>query len=185
MTSCQREQKPEPFLVQRALEDESDAAGLSAQWLYAERTGSVEGVRSVRQQDLAPERRRLFRAHMSTGAEGVGGGLGVDVEPRLAAQPQRHVGAPGPTHGALALLTLSLHLRVAASSPAVVTVHMAAVQVGPGLLLVQDVLAAQAGEGQRVETHGALGPPGVQLLSQRLQVFDGGRGGQALGRPPQ
>lgn len=175
----------ERFLVQRALEDESDAAGLSAQRLDAERAGGVEGVRAVRQRDLTPVRCRLLRAHVTAGDEGVRGGLGVHVEARLAAQPQRHIGAPCPAHGALALLTLRLHLGVAPPPPAVVAVHVAAAQVGPGLLLVQDVFATQAGKGQRVEAHGTLRPPGVQLLPQRLQVFDGGRGRQALGCPPQ
>lgn len=48
------------LLVQRALEDESDAAGLCAQRLDAERAGGVEGVRAVRQRDLTPEARRLL-----------------------------------------------------------------------------------------------------------------------------
>lgn len=54
------DKKSEWFLVQRALEDESDTAGVSAQWLDAERAGGVEGVRAVRQRDLTPVRRRLL-----------------------------------------------------------------------------------------------------------------------------
>lgn len=167
------------------MEDESDAAGLSGQRLDTERAGGVEGVRAVRQRNLTPVRRRLLRADVTAGDEGVGGGLRVHIQPRLTAQPQRHVGAPRPAHGALSLLTLGLHLRVAAPPPAVVPVHVAAPQVGPGLLLVQDVFAAKAGEGQRVEAHRTLRPPGVQLLPQSLQVFDGGCVRQTLGRPPQ
>lgn len=63
--------------------------------------------------------------------------------------------------------------------------HMAAAQVDPWLLLVQDVFAAQAGERQCVEAHGTLRPPGIQLLPQRLQVFEGGSVSQALSCPPQ
>lgn len=173
------------LLVQRALEDESDAAGLCAQRLDAERAGGVEGVRAVRQRDLTPERRRLLRADVTAGDEGVGGGLRVHVEAGLAAQPQRHVGAPRPAHGALSLLTLRVHLGVTTPPPAVVAVHVAAAQVGPGLLLVRDVFAAKAGEGQRVEADRTLRPPGVQLLPQGLQVFDGGGVRQTFSRPPQ
>ena len=66
-----------------------------------------------------------------------------------------------------------------------VAVHVAAAQVGPGPLVVQHLTAPQAGEGQRVEAHGALGPARIQLLPQRFQVLYGGRAGQALGRAPQ
>jgi len=173
------------LLVQRALEDESDAAGLGAQRLDAERARGVEGVRAARQRDAAPEGRRLLRADVAAGHEGVRRRLGVHAEARLAAQPQRLVGAPRPAHGALPLRARRLHLGVAAAAPAVVAVHVAAAQVGPGPPLVHHVLAPQAGERQRVEAHGALRPPGVQLLPQRLQVFDGGRVRQALRRPPQ
>lgn len=62
---------------------------------------------------------------------------------------------------------------------------MAASEVGPGLFLIQDLLAAEAGEGQGVETYGALGPPGIQLLPQGLQVLHGGSAREALGRAPQ
>ena len=172
-------------LVQWTLEDESDAGHVSAQRPDAEWAGSMEGVRAVWQQDLTPVRRCLLGADVTTGDKGVSGGLCIQIESRLAAQPQRHIGALRPAHGALSLLTLRLHLGVAASPPAVVAVHMAATQVSPGLLLIQDVFAAQAGEGERIEAHRTLRPPGVQLLPQHLQVFDGGGVCQALSCPPQ
>ena len=174
-------------LVQGPLEDESDITALSSQLLDAEWTGSVEGVRAVRQRDLAPEACRLLRAHVTTGAEGMSGWCGVQVERCLTAQPEGHVGAFCPAHGALALPTLLrvLLLGVAVAAPPVVAVDVSAAQVGPRLLLVQDLLAPQAGEGECVEAHGALGATGVQLLAQRLQVFDGGRARQALRRAPQ
>lgn len=105
---------------------------------------------------------------MAAGDEGVGGGRRVQIEARLAAQPQRNVGASCPTHGALAVLNFCLQLRLTVASPGVVAMHVAAAHVSPGLLLVQHLLAAQAGKGQGVETYGALGPSGIELLSQRL-----------------
>lgn len=122
---------------------------------------------------------------MAAGHKGVGGGLGVYIKAWFTAQPQRNVGPLRPTHGALPLLALCVHLRVASPSPAVVAVHVTAAQVGPGLLFIQYVLASQTGEGQRVEAHGALRPPSVQLLPQRLQVLDCGRLCKALGGAPQ
>lgn len=122
---------------------------------------------------------------MATGDKGVGRGLRIDVEPRLAAKPQWHIRTPRTAHGALPLLTLCFDLRITAPSPAMVAMHMAAAQVCPWLLLIQDVLATQAGEGQCVEAHGTLWPPGIQLLPQGLQVFDSGSEGQSFGRAPQ
>lgn len=119
---------------------------------------------------------------MSAGVEGVSGRSRVHVEARLAAQPQRHVRAPGPAHGALPEAVLPL---LAVVAPVVVAVHVAALQVHPRLLLVRRVLAAHGGEGQRVEAHGALRPSRVDLLPQRLQVFEGGGARQTLGRAPQ
>lgn len=109
------------------------------------------------------------------------GGPGVHVKPGLAAQPQRHVGANGSAHGALALVGF----RVAAVAPVVVAVHVAAVQVHPRLLFVYDIFSLHAGEGQGVEAHGALGPGCVDLLPQSLQVLDGRRAREPLGRAPQ
>lgn len=119
---------------------------------------------------------------MAAGVEGVRGGGGVQVEARLAAQPERHVGALGAAHGALALAALAL---LAVVAPVVVAVHVAALQVHPRLLLVRRVLAPHGGEGQRVEAHGALRPRRVDLLPQRLQVLEGGGAREALGGAPQ
>lgn len=113
------------------MEDESDAGRVGAQRLDTE----WAGLRAVRQRDLTPVRRCLFRADMSTRDEGVGGGLRVHVEARLAAEPQRHVGPPRPTHGTLPILMLRLIRRAAAPRPAVVPVHVATAQIHPGLLL--------------------------------------------------
>lgn len=52
--------KSQWLLVQRALEDEPDAARLPAQKLDAERAGGVEGVSPMWQWDLAPIGRRLL-----------------------------------------------------------------------------------------------------------------------------
>lgn len=174
-----------PLLVEGSLEDESDVALLTAQLLGAERTGGVEGVGAVRERDLAPEGRRFLRADVSAGAEGVCGRSGIDVEARLAAQPQRHVRALRPAHGALPQPALPSLPLLTVVPPVVVAVHVAALQVDPGLLLVGRVFAAHGGEGQRVESHGALRAGCVDLLPQRLKVFEGGGAGEALGRAPQ
>lgn len=180
-----REPPPPPALVEGPLEDESDVALLGAQLLGAEGAGGVESVRAVRQRDLAPEGNRLLRADMSAGVEGVGRRSRVHVEARLAAQPQRHVGPLRPAHGALPHAALPALPLLAVVPPVVVAVHVAALQVHPGLLLVGRVLAAHGGEGQRVEPHGALRAGRVDLLAQRLQVFEGGGAREALGRAPQ
>lgn len=151
--------------VQRALEDEFDAAGLCVQWMNTERAGGVESMCAVGHQDLPPVHRCLLRADVTARNKGVCGRSCVHVEARLAAQPQRHVRAPSPTHGALPLLALLLHLGVPAPTPGVVTVHVAAAEVGPGLLLIQNVFASQARESECIEAHRALRPPGIQLLA--------------------
>lgn len=122
---------------------------------------------------------------MAAGHEGMSGGLCVYVEGWLAAEPQRHVGSLRSTHGAFPLLALRFHLGFTAPSPAVVAVDMSTAQVRPRLLLVQDVLASQTGEGQSVEADGALWASGVELLPQGLQVLDRGGAGEALCRTPQ
>lgn len=122
---------------------------------------------------------------MAAGHEGMSGRLCVYVEGWLAAEPQRHVRSLRSTHGAFPLLALRLHLGLTAPSPAVVAVDMSTAQVRPWLLLVQDVLASQTGEGQSVEADGALWAAGVELLPQGLQVLDRGGAGEALCRTPQ
>lgn len=104
---------------------------------------------------------------MSTRGEGVRGRSCVHVKSCLTAKPQRHVGAHSPAHGTLPLVGL----RVAAVAPVVVAVYVAAAEVRPGLLLLHHLLPVDAGEGQRVEPHGALRPRGVDLLPQGLYVF--------------
>lgn len=173
------------FLVQRTLEYESDKTSVSPERVDAERAGGVECVGAVRQRDLTPVRCRLLRTDVAAGDEGVSGALGVYVEGRFAAQPQRHVGPLRSAHGTLPLLALRLHLGRPPASPAVVAVDMSAAQVCPRLLLIQHVLASHAGEGQGVEADGALGPAGVELLPQRLQVFDRGSASEALCCTPQ
>lgn len=167
--------------VDWALEDEPDAVLLPDQLCGTEGAGGVEGVGAVGQGDLGPVLGGLLRAHVSAGGEGVGGGPCVHVEARLAAQPEGHVGAHSPAHGALALVGF----RVAAVAPVVVAVHVAAAEVGPGLLLLHHLLAADAGEGQRVEPHRALRPGGVDLLPERLDVLLGGCVEEAVCGPPE
>lgn len=145
----------------------------------------MESVGAVWEGDLAPEGRCLLRADVSTGVEGVSGRSRVNIETRLTAQPQRHIRAFRPAHGALPQTALPALPLLAVVPPVVVTVHMAALQIDPGLLLVRSVLPPHGGEGQRVETNGALRPGRVDLLTQRLQVFEGRGAGQALSRAPQ
>lgn len=173
------------LLVEGSLEDESDVTLLASQLLGAEGAGGVEGVRAVRQWDLTPEGRRLLRTNVATGVKGVGGRGGVDVEPRLAAQPQRHVRPFGSTHGALPVPALPALPLLAVVAPVVVAVHVAALEVDPGLLLVRRVLAMHGGEGQRVEAHGTLRAGRVDFLPQRFQVLEGGGARQAFSRAPQ
>lgn len=106
---------------------------------------------------------------------------GIHIKSRFTPEPQRHIGADGAAHGALAVLAVPL-LFV---PPIVVAVHVAAVQVHPRLLFVYDIFSLHAGEGQGVEAHGALGPGCVDLLPQSLQVLDGRRAREPLGRAPQ
>lgn len=109
----------------------------------------------------------------------------VHVKARLAAQPQRHVGPFGSAHGALPEAALPALPLLAVVAPVVVAVHVAALEVDPGLLLVRRVFATHGGEGQRVEAHGTLRARRVDLLSQRLQVFEGGGARQAFSSAPQ
>ncbi len=139
--------------VQR-LKDEPDALAVAGERTYAEGAGGAEAVGAVRQQQSAPEGSGALRAHVSAGAEGVRGGRGVQVEGRLAAQLQRHVQAPGAAQRALTLALLQLlsalgPVLLGAAPPAVLSVHVAAGQVGPGLV-VRAGGALQAGEGQGV-----------------------------------
>lgn len=66
-----------------------------------------------------------------------------------------------------------------------VAVDMAAAEVSPGLLFFYHFFAVDAGKGQRVQPHGALGPRGVDLLPQGLNVFLSGRVEQAVCCSPQ
>lgn len=142
----------------------------------------MESVCAMRERDLTPEGRRLLRADMSTGVEGVSGRSCVDVEARLTAQPQGHEGALRSTHGALPEPALPF---LAVVAPVMVAVNMAALQIDPRLLLIRCILAAHGREGQGVEAHGALRPSRVDLLPQCLQVFESGGARQALSGAPQ
>lgn len=132
---------------------------------------------------------------MPAGRERVRGGTRIHVQRRLAAQPQWHVRADRPAQRALAvppsappatiLPSALLAVPLGPLAPVVAPVHVPAGQVRPGLALLQAVAAGQAWEGQRVEAHRALRAPGVQLQTQRVQVPQGGRPQQALGRAPQ
>lgn len=122
---------------------------------------------------------------MAAGVKGMSGRGGVYVKPRLAAQPQRHVRAFSSAHGTLPEPALPALPLLPVVAPVVVAVHVATLEVDPGLLLVRRVLATHGGEGQRVEAYGTLGAGRVDLLPQRLQVFEGGSARQAFSSAPQ
>lgn len=129
---------------------------------------------------------------MAAGAESVSGRPGIQVQPSLTAQPQRHIGAYSPAHGALPLPSAGWccapgagRTLLLAVAPVVVAVYMAAVDIDPGLLLVNDLALSQTGKGQSVEAHRTLGPGGVQLLAKGLQLFEGGGVAESSGGPPQ
>lgn len=129
---------------------------------------------------------------MATGAESMSRRPSVQVQSSLTAQPQRHIGAHSPAHGALPLPCAgwccapgaggTLLLAVA---PVVVAMHVATVDVDPGLLLVDNLALSQAGEGQSVEAHRTLWPGSIQLLAKGLQLFQGGGVAESGGCPPQ
>lgn len=129
---------------------------------------------------------------MAAGAESVCGWPGIQVQSSLTAQPQRHIGAHSPTHRALPLSSAGWCCAPGASgtlvlavAPVVVAMYMAAIDVDPGLFLVNDLALGQTGEGQSVEAHGTLGPGGIQLLAKGLQLFEGGCVAQSGRGPPQ
>lgn len=112
---------------------------------------------------------------MATGAESVSGRSSIQVQSTLTPQPQRDIGAHSPAHGALPLTGAGRRRAPWASrplllavAPVVVAVYVAAVDIDPWLLLVNDLSLGQAGEGQGVEAHRALGPGSVQFLTKRL-----------------
>lgn len=122
---------------------------------------------------------------MTAGVKGVSGRGRVHVKARLAAQPQRHVRPFGSAHGTLPEAALPALPLLAVVAPVVVAVHVTALEVDPGLLLVRCVFATHWGKGQRVEAHGTLRAGRIDLLPQRLQVFQGGSAGQAFSSAPQ
>lgn len=152
-------------LVERSLEDESDVALLATQLLCTEGTGSVESMCAVRQRDLTPEGGSFLRAHMTTGVKGMSGWGSVHIEACLTAQPQRDVWALGPAHGALPEPALAPLPLLQVPAPVVVAVHVSAVQINPGLLLIRSVLASHGREGQSVEAHRTLRTCCIDLLS--------------------
>lgn len=110
---------------------------------------------------------------MATGTESVSGRPGIQVQSSLTAQPQWHVGAHPPAHGALPFPSAgwccaprASGTLVLAVAPVVVAVYMAAIDVDPGLFLVNDLALGQTGEGQSVEAHRTLRSGGVQLLAK-------------------
>lgn len=140
---------------------------------------------AVRQRYLRPVLHRLLRTHVSARHEGVRGRTRVYVEGGLAAQPERHIGPHHPAHGTL---PLGVGLLLGAVAPVVITVHVAAGQIHPGLLVLQrgeGAAALHAREGQRVEAHGALGSRCVDLLPEGFQVLLGGGVEEAFGGAPQ
>lgn len=98
----------------------------------------------------------------------------VHVEGRFTAEPKWHVGPDHPAHGTL---SLSVGLLLRSVAPVVIAVHVATRQVHPRLLVLQrgqGTAALHAGEGEGVETYGALGPSCIDLLPESLQVLLGG-----------
>lgn len=150
-----------------------------------ERAGGVEGVGAVRQWDLTPVGCCLLRTNMAAGVKGVSGRGCVHIKARFAAQPQRHVRPFGSTHRTLPVPALPALPLLTVVAPVVVAVYVSALEVDPGLLLVRGVLAMHGGERQRVEAHGALRTSRIDLLPQGLQMFEGGRAGEAVGGSPQ
>lgn len=129
---------------------------------------------------------------MTTGAESMSGWPSVQVQSPLTAQPQGHVGAYSSTHRALPLTCAGRCCASGAGgpfffpvAPVVVAVYVTAVDINPGLLLVNNLALGQAGEGQRVEAHRTLRPRSVQLLSKALQLFESRSMPQSGGGPPQ
>lgn len=128
---------------------------------------------------------------MAAGAESVSGWPSIQVQSALTAQPQRHIGAHSPAHGALPLPGAgwccapraggTLFLAVA---PVMVAMYVAAINVDPGLLLVNDLTLSQTWECQGVEAHWTLGSGCIQLLAKGLQLFEGGSVAQSGGGPP-
>lgn len=118
---------------------------------------------------------------MSTRGESMSGWSRVYIKARLAAEPERHVGAHSPAHGTLPLVGL----RVAPMAPVVVAVHVATAEVRPGLLLLHHLFPVDAGEGQGVEPHGALWPGSVDLLPQGFNVLLGWGVKEAICCPPE
>ncbi len=140
---------------------------------------------AVGQRDLRPVLDRFLRTHVSTWHKGMRGCTCVHVEGRLAAQPQWHV---RPDHSAHGALSLGVGLLLGTVAPVVVTVHVATGQVDPRLLVLQGgegAAALHAGEGERVETYGALGPRRVDLLPESLQMLLGGSVKEAFCSTPQ
>lgn len=140
---------------------------------------------AVGQRYLRPVLHRLLRAHVPARNKGVRGRARVHVEGGLAAQPERHVGPDHPAHGAL---PLGVGLLCRAVAPVVITVHVTAGQIDPGLLVLQrgeGAAALHAGEGQCVEAHGALGPRCIDLLPEGFQVLLGGGVEEAFAGAPQ
>lgn len=173
------------LLVEGSLEDESDVALLTSQLLGTEGAGGVEGVCAVRQRDLTPEGCCLLRTNVAAGVKGVSGRGSVYVKPCLAAQPQRHIRPFSSAHGTLPEPALPALPLLAVVAPVMVAVDVATLEVDPGLLLVRRVLTTHGGEGQRVEAYGTLRAGCVDLLPQRLQVFEGGSARQAFSCAPQ
>lgn len=100
--------------VDRPLEDEFNVALFPSQPRSTERTSSVEGMRSVWQWDLTPTLHRLFRAHVTAGAERMCGGPRVQVQAPFAPKPEGHVGTHPSAHGTL---SVSCGSRSCASAP--------------------------------------------------------------------
>lgn len=169
--------------VDRPLEDEPHMVVASAELLCAEGACGVEGVCAVWKWDLTPESSSLLRAHMTAWTEGVSGRSCINVKPCFTAQPQWHIGAACAAHWALALGPAACSTPF---TPVVVPMHMAALQVRPGLLLSHGALApAHARECQCVEAHRTLWPCRIQLLPQRVQVFKSGSTAETLSSAPQ
>lgn len=66
----------------------------------------------------------------------------IHVKTRFTTQPQRHVGANGSAHGTFPLVGF----RVAAVSPVVVAMDVAAAEVRPRLLLFHHIFTVDAGK---------------------------------------
>lgn len=146
--------------VNWTLKNKFDTVLISGQLGSAERAGSMERMSTMWQWDLGPVFGRLLRAHMPTRGESICWRTSINIKACLAPEPERHIGTNGSAHRTLTLVGFC----VATVPPVVIAMDVATAEVSPGLFLFHHFLAVDAGKGQRVQPHGALGSRCIDLL---------------------